>query len=273
MIFFIYYLFSYIYIKLIGYFNYIIDIKYIKKIKDKNTLDSLIVTLTTIPSRSPYILDTINSILCQTVLPSKICIGIPYSSAREPHLKYAFPQKIHMHPLINIIYYESDDGPIMKLLTGLREGWNGTIITIDDDTIYEKHLIENLTKQFNASLQKNVICSIGRNKEFDKIYSESTLLTTLEGYGGVLYNSSFFNLLEMENKIKEMPYYIRTNDDLFISAYLRDHNIKIQCIKNHIKEPFCRFINTNNSNPLWSINEENDDNSYFNQSKKKLNFI
>ncbi len=247
------YYFTYLYIKIISYFNYLIGLN--EKNKDIN---NVIISLTTIPSRSPYILDTLNSILNQTQLPRMIYIGIPYASLREPGLDYRFPKKIYNHKLIKIVYYENDEGPIMKLLTGLRQlqllKKDYKIITIDDDMIYDKHLIKNLLREYNKN-ENNVYCSIGRNAFGEKLFNTSNLLRTVEGYGGVIYNSSFFNLAELLLH-DEIPYYIKTNDDLFISAYLRRKNIKIYGIKNNIDQPLSRYLNTRKSNPLWIINEK-----------------
>ena len=185
------YFFTYLYIKIISFFNYLIHNE------DINCKNKVIISLTTIPSRSCYILDTLNSILNQTQLPSMIYIGIPYISLREPGLDYTFPKKIYNHKLIKIVYYENDDGPIMKLLTGLRElqllKKDYKIITIDDDMIYNKHLIENLMRAYdkNEYDKNNVYCTIGRNAIGEKIFNTSNLLQTVEGYGGVIYNSSF----------------------------------------------------------------------------------
>ena len=221
-----------------------------KNIKYSN----IIVSLTTIPSRSPYILSTINSILNQTILPHHIYIGIPYSSLREPGLDYNFPKYIYNNTLINIIYYDKDDGPIMKLLTGLRESKTAcNIITIDDDTIYEKHLIENLLSKSYG--ENNVYCTIGRNNRGIKVYSEPVIVRTLEGYGGVKYNSTLFNLDHFEKALQSIPDYIRLNDDLFISHYLKENNIRINCIRNNIIEPICSYLDPKQSNPLWILNK------------------
>ena len=109
-----YYLY-YIYIRFLSYFNYVTQSQ-----KQKHSND-VIISLTTIPSRVSHIINTINSILMQTVLPSKIVIGIPLVAKREPHLKYIFPQNILQHDLIEIKQYAEDKGPIMKLLAGLLQ--------------------------------------------------------------------------------------------------------------------------------------------------------
>ena len=249
------YIFTFLYIKIISFFNYLIVLNE----KNITCSNEVIVSFTTIPSRSLYILDTLNSILNQTLLPNMIYIGIPYISLREPGLDYKFSKRIDNHKLIKIIYYEKDEGPIMKLLTGLRElqvlKKYSKIITIDDDIIYEKHLIENLLREAKKN-ENNVYCTIGRNAIGEKLFNTSNFLQTVEGYGGVIYKSSFFNLSELFF-YRDIPYYIKTNDDLFISAYLRTKNIKIYGIKNNISQPLSRYLNTRKSNPLWIINKTN----------------
>jgi len=262
------YIFNYIYIRFLSFFNYI------KSTQTQKHKNNIIVSLTTIPSRVPHIINTINSILMQTVLPSKIVIGIPLVSQREPHLKYIFHENILQHKLIDIIQYEEDKGPIMKLLTGLDYADKNTnIITIDDDTIYEEHLIETLIT--NIDNLHNVYCTIGRDSNNKKSFGsevkeEKKQLRTLEGYGGVLYKKSVINaepLLYMLETVSEICKY---NDDLLISAYLQKEGINIQLIPYDVKEPINSSFFTKQTNPLWLINEEK---GFFNNVAEELNLF
>lgn len=248
MIIYLEYVFSYIYIFILSTINRLITTEK----KDYN--NNIIVSFTTIPSRSPYIINTINSILNQTVLPRKIYIGIPIVSSREPLLEYNLSNVIQTNKMIKIVYYNEDSGPIMKLLTGLDKcNTDDMIITIDDDTIYEKHLIEILSKNAMSDFN-SVHCTIGRDKYSKKKYGTYTKCTlrTLEGYGGVIYRKHFFNNFNIINNKC-----FRTNDDLVISAYLKNNNIKINKVSYFIREPFCRYLFTSQSNPLYMINESN----------------
>ena len=242
-----YYLTYYIYIQFISLFNYLIkpDIKKINK--------NLIVSLTTIPSRSSYIHITLNSILSQTVLPRKIYIGIPKISTREPNINYNFKK---LNNIIEIINYDIDYGPVMKLFTGIdKANKDDMIITIDDDNIYEKHTIENLVNSYNND-NSSVYCMIGRNKFGEKkikYNKKENILTSIEGYGSVIYSSKFFKNDFIDN-ILDKPFYIKTNDDLYISSYLKN-KITIKHVKSYKNEPFSIFIFTILHNPLWIINE------------------
>ena len=250
------YILSYLYIQILGFLNILVK-------PDKNNINSnVIVSLTTIPSRSYFIINTINSILLQTIVPRKIYIGIPLKSKREPYLQFKFTDNITHNSIVEIITYDMDSGPIMKLITGLDQ-LTDMIITVDDDTIYEKHLIENLIKNNDKSL---VYCTIGRDIYGNKLYGTKTILRSVEGYGGVLYRKNMFDSNFKDNLINQ-PYYIYTNDDLYISSYLYNKKIEIYCIDNNINEPFCTYLNTIKSNPLWIINEKNNN---FNMAKEQL---
>ena len=260
------YILNYIFIRLISLINILYPTS------SENINNNLIVSFTTIPSRSSYITNTINSILMQTVLPRKIVIGIPKIANREPNLKYKFPKSILKNDLIEIVKYDEDKGPIMKLLTGIDNSKdNELIITIDDDTIYEKHLIESLLKYKDG---ETVFCTIGRNQKNEKCFGNTILLpeitTTLEGYGGVLYNKNNFIDNKINDFLKTTSEKQKFNDDLLISYFLKKNSIFIKRIPYSIKEPITSSFFTKNTNPLWMINENK---GYFKETSQYYNLF
>ncbi len=91
-------------------------------------------------------------------------------------------------------------GSYRKLIPVLEEKWNEDcfIITIDDDTIYDKYLIENLINDFNQykcvigyTLNMNVLQDFNylNRKEKDNLYKYNILT----GKGGILYKPQFFH--------------------------------------------------------------------------------
>jgi hypothetical protein len=216
---------------------------------------NVIVSMTTIPSRSRTILPTILSILRQTIVPDVIFIGIPLQSMREPDTEYSFPESVLHCPNIHIVYYEKDLGPIMKLTTGLDVNDNPLhkrIITMDDDTVYEKHCIETLLQ-----MEPNVVCClIGRDHTGKKIYGNQPpcIVKSLEGYGGVLYDPLFF---EKDFLQYTTSFAVRMNDDLAISHYLDRKKILIKKKQYFVCEPLNTFLFLSRfSNPLWLQNKK-----------------
>ena len=184
---------------------------------------------------------------------------------REPDLLFNFCKLITQNKLVEINYYDEDAGPIMKLLTGI-DFWSRNlytafndklIITVDDDTIYNKYLFETLIDEYKHG-KHSVFCNIGRDCHSKKIYGTDTInrpLTSIEGYGGVMYDSKIFKS-DFKRYTIGIPPYIRTNDDLLISYYLKTKNIHIKHVRSIIKEPFTTFFYTEATNPLWIINEK-----------------
>lgn len=252
------YILKYIYIRILSYFELLIDVNP-NKIQHKE----IIVSMTTIPSRSLYLFETVNSILNQTVLPRKIYIGICQKSLRENKLDYNIHLSIKNHPLVEIIYLDVDFGPIMKLITGLKVcKESDRIITVDDDTIYSDRMIEYFIKE-NSKNPDSVLCNIGRihQEHFNivtskKVFRTAQQIDSLEGYGGVMYLPQFFNLNELLNFLEKASYSIKCNDDIVISIYLYNRKRKILSIITDINEPFTRVFFTQNTNPLWIENEK-----------------
>ena len=168
------------------------------------------VSLTSIFKNQDILLQTLTSIINQSKLPDKMYI---YLSEQPSFFDNGFKDKkitnsnllklINDHPIINILWGK-DIGPYGKLLPILKQKWNEDcfIITIDDDTIYHKNLIENLVNDYNK--QKCVISYrtftqkfktydtfIYKNRHAHKQYI--SLYNFATGKGGILYKPEFFH--------------------------------------------------------------------------------
>jgi hypothetical protein len=188
--------------------------KYTLVVKDyiKNILDPIIpvyISLTSIFTNQDILLQTIQSIMKQTRLPDKIFL---YLSEESYLLDKGFTNKkitnsnllkfINDNSIIDIKWVKNT-GSYRKLLPILKEKWDEDciIITIDDDTIYDTHLIENLINDYNE--QKCVIGYRGFTPLFDKLenfnYLKHDKLQHLSlynfstGKGGILYKPQFFH--------------------------------------------------------------------------------
>lgn len=102
-----------------------------------------IVSLTTIPSRLPFLQDTLKSLLRQQVPPARIHLNMPRVSKREG-TAYEVPDWLSRLQSVHIVACE-DHGPATKFLpTLLTEPAGRKIVVVDDDRIYPANLIADL---------------------------------------------------------------------------------------------------------------------------------
>jgi hypothetical protein len=142
------------------------------------------VSLTSIQQKQNHLLQTLQSITRQSVLPDKCYIYL----SEEPYLldkgfkdKVLHPQLqkfIDNHPLFQIKWCENI-GPYRKLLFLLKEKWDEDclILTIDDDIIYHKDLIKDYINDYNK--YKCCIAYRGathnfKNSDFSDFYYKRT---------------------------------------------------------------------------------------------------
>jgi len=105
----------------------------------------LVVGLTTIPSRLPFVLPTLKSLLLQNVLPGKILLHLPEYSRRE-QVEYSVPEELQNLEVIKIIRCQ-DWGPATKILPVLLDSDpDQRVVAVDDDRIYRPTLLEDLVK-------------------------------------------------------------------------------------------------------------------------------
>ncbi|MEO9476654.1 MAG: glycosyltransferase family A protein [Cyclobacteriaceae bacterium] len=207
----------------------------------KNTnKSSIVVCLTTIPSRLPYIEPTLKSLLTQKYRPQKICLHIPVFSNRE-QTQYNVQSSLSLLKNVEIVSC-NDFGPATKLIPALSKYKNNQdLLIVDDDMLYPPGLIAHfdMARKSNPdraigssgwlvpddfichyiSLKMNIFnippmpyksSRIGQPKEID----------VLQGYSGYLVKPSFFDLdklLDYSNAPKG-AYYV---DDVWVSAHCK----------------------------------------------------
>lgn len=173
-------------------------INYLPILKPKNTANGVLISLTSYPARMKNIHLVIRSLLKQTVAAEKIILYLgtdtkdsDISSKLKKLTKYNFEIRTG---------YE-DIKPHKKYFFAMKEFPEHTIITVDDDSIYDKNLVKDLT--LCADKNKDCICArrvnlITKNKdgnlnpyskwkwEYKQISTPShNLIAT--GCGGILY--------------------------------------------------------------------------------------
>jgi len=129
------------------------DSKYNSIIKT-GTPQSIVVSLTTIPSRIGEVRDTLNTLIHQTLRPDHIFLNVPSVSNREKGTKYKIPEwlkEMEDDGLVTLVS-GTDYGPATKLIPTVKKfheeqpGTNHLILVVDDDTHYPPRLLETLTK-------------------------------------------------------------------------------------------------------------------------------
>lgn len=198
---------------------------------------SIIISLTSIKYRfvNKSLMNTLNSLLN---LDDQYIIVLNIS--KEPFLldKGFTDEDIEiltvMYPSI-IINIVKNYGPLRKIIPTLKLFKNNIIITVDDDIIYNKHMIKAFVDAYNE--HKCVISSYCR-------YIDETIVTSCsvvndcgkymniipQGSGGILYHSSWFKDSFVNFNFTDMEYFIPNvlkNDDLLLRAYTFSKNIPV----------------------------------------------
>lgn len=198
-----------------------------------NVNQSTVVSLTSIPARFNSIKPTINSILAQTIQPEKIIIWIPKYYKRFDIAIKSIPEKLQMHPLVEVRIVDEDFGPATKLLPCLQSNSKihpeSNIIVIDDDVLYHRKHIErllNFSKQFPNHAITTVGSNVIKNFRLKFLFSlKNREVDILHGYAGYLVKKKFFNhhIFQRPKDVRELF----THDDIWISGNLRRNKVDI----------------------------------------------
>lgn len=201
---------------------------------------SAIVCLTTIPSRLPYIDDTLKSLLRQTLLPREIWLHAPAFSKRE-NRPYEVPA--HLRGLQSVRIRDCDDwGPATKFipaLTGLPP--DQLLIVLDDDRIYPPNLVRDLDAAAHA-LPDAAHGLSGWTVPDDLVDRPTTVVANLlqrppapvratrlaaarrvdvlQGVSGYAVRPRFFDLASLTDYTRAPPEAL-TVDDVWMSAHCR----------------------------------------------------
>lgn len=171
------------------------------------------VSVTSVYSRQEFLLDCLLNIIKQTITPTKIFV---YLSEDKSFFDEGFKNKvIDNKALYNIlqnnifeVLWGKDIGPYGKLLPLLKQKINEDcfIITIDDDTIYNNCLIENLIKDYTKYKcvinYRGFVPLIDNDDLISFDYEKRNFINNKHinnfatGKGGILYHPSFFKNVE-----------------------------------------------------------------------------
>ena len=136
--------------------------------KKHDSYPRVVVSLSTIPERLPFIQPTLESLLLHQTLPADaVYLVLPehkfFGTSKDEKIEYTFPDFLTSPPKGLIVSHPKYDyGPISKILPilSIEEDPSTRIIYVDDDVIYEPKLLELLVKA-SLSSENQVIAMSG----------------------------------------------------------------------------------------------------------------
>lgn len=168
------------------------------------------VSCTSIFQNQHLLFQTLQSIISQTKKPDKIFV---YLSEKPYLLDMGFSNKIithpplldllqHNQPLISVCWVDNE-GSFRKLIPLLKKKWHEDciIITVDDDTVYEKNMIHNMVVDYYKHEcvvnYRGFTPKMKTLDDFDYLKRDRLVKKHLynfsTGKGGVLYKPQFFH--------------------------------------------------------------------------------
>jgi hypothetical protein len=140
---------------------------------------SLVVTLTTLPSRIERIALTLKSLLHQRVAPATIRLNVPRVSRRET-AAYEIPEWLTCLRSVTVVRCE-DYGPATKLIPTLLDApANQQLLVVDDDRVYRPTFVEQMIALADRHPDVAIAAS-GWDAPADLTDRPSTLTATLLG--------------------------------------------------------------------------------------------
>lgn len=176
--------------------------KLLRELKRKYK-EEVIVSLTSHPGRIRTVATCIESLLNQSVRPTKILLWL--STDQFPRKEADLPRnllKLKKRPVFEIRWVEDDLAPHKKYFYAMQEYPELPVIITDDDVIYEKKMIEKLMNSYRAfpdcvsCMRANLITfkTNGALRSYDGWIMDYRILLDIPSYqlmptgvGGVLY--------------------------------------------------------------------------------------
>ncbi|CAI5710150.1 unnamed protein product [Hyaloperonospora brassicae] len=197
----------------------------------------VVVSLTTTPSRLAHVMDSVRSLVAQSLRPDQIYVNIPTGAMkRHPARQYnntEIPSELmHIAPSLVQINRCVDDGPASKLLATLRLETNAStlIITLDDDFVYPSELVAALAWEALAKPHDALgVCGWGMLPLWHQVgvvpayvpyfmRPNGRYVDILQACCGNAYRRGFFSDVEA---LADIPPVCVTVDDVWIAGYLR----------------------------------------------------
>lgn len=192
--------------------------------------ERVLVTFTTLPSRIDRIRPMVESLRRQTRRPDEVRLYLPPASVRE-RAPYTVPGWL-AEAGVTVVRTERDWGPATKLLPCLIEGGHpdDLLITVDDDVVYERHLVEDLVAAA-ATDRAAAWCMMGVDEAGRFVHAEHVTapapVAVAGGYRGVLYRRGFFDVAALVREhAATTTGEVHLADDHLFSGHLASRGIR-----------------------------------------------
>lgn len=260
---------------------------YIEKVPSKIKLKEsrrprIIVSLTSYKKRLNSVILTLKSLLNQTVLPDKVILYLYEKERIElPSPLIGLVEKNN----IELKFVTEDLKSHKKYYYAMQEFPNDIIITVDDDVIYDKHLIEYLWLT-HLKFKKSIITTRAHQITFtangkinsynnwnwnSKLEETPSMDLVATGVGGILYPPHVLKeeLLNNKEKINE---YIKV-DDLWLKNIEVLSNVStVLCKKSTVLEKRRIDVPNTQDTALTNVNVfENNNDKALNELDKEYN--
>lgn len=197
----------------------------------------IVVSLTSYSARIHDVFLPIESIMQGSVKPNRIVLWLSKDEFQDDELPMVL--KNQMKRGLEVRYCE-DIRSYKKLIPSLKAFPESTIITIDDDVVYDFDLVEKLVESYKKDkdcihanrlskmrfdVDGNLLSYLDWDSSAMKPYSENKLYF-LTGVGGVIYPPNTFakDVFDEKTFMKICP----TGDDIWFNAMARLANTKIR---------------------------------------------
>ncbi|GFI48234.1 hypothetical protein IMSAGC019_03561 [Lachnospiraceae bacterium] len=144
-------------------------------------MSRIIVSLTSYPSRIRDISKVLDSIMVQTYLPDKVVLYL--SEKQFPKRKLPVDLSAYFTLGLEIHWCQDDMKSHKKYLYAFKEYPKDSIITIDDDVYYEKHMIE----EFVQCIDKYPQCILARRTHLITIENDGSISPYERWWGECLH--------------------------------------------------------------------------------------
>lgn len=237
--------------------------------KKQSLRKGVTVSLTSFPARIGSLHLVVRSLLKQTVLPERIVLYLGTDSMDSD-----IPQKLRSLEKFNFIIKTGYDDikPHKKYLYAMQEYPDDIIITVDDDSLYDRNLVCDLLRCHEKypeavcarrvhRITKNNDGTLKKYNDWEWEYTESiepSFKLFATGCGGVLYPPHTFT--EEAFNSETMKKHCLTTDDIWLKFMELKNNIKVVWSANSIIHPLSlRHIQESGlfHTNVQSMNDEN----------------
>lgn len=204
-----------------------------------NEAHNLVVSLTSFPARIDDVWITIESIFQQTYTPSKVVLVLAEPEFPGRRLPRSVERQIERG--LEVLWVQDNTRSYKKLLPVREKYPDSTIVTFDDDIIYEPWRLERLVSK-SAQYPGTVIGFRGREVSLSgnaafRPYMEWELATEssppdrtlLTGVGGILYPPGVMDhgmLMDIDAATTLAP----TADDIWFWAVALQSDVPVRCL-------------------------------------------